>query len=589
MTTESSRIRKKLGFVVVLAVLVPILYVFLSGQRGAEHGANERRDHALMEAGAGAGAGHSVETSGAWEVRGLAVTWMDQKPLGDCTVYAYEEPAGHDVKELAAVFSNEAGAFELRLGPDVREVTLLGVAPNGWRSHGVRVTRSSETVVLKLALFRGRAISGEVVLPSGRPAMGAEVAVWCSARIGSARSPQRLQVVADDSGRFRVESMVGLVSFIARLEGYAQSDLTVARYNPCSDDGFVRLSLQVAQTIRGRVLSPEGAPVGGVTVVCYLTCGAGLSTTTSSDGSFKIDAVPEAGIRSLTAFHDSYGVARLRGEQVSDYSTLEFTAIVPSVRGRLVAASGRAADGETVQIHRSADGFEDAPEKTGLTSQTGEFTIADLEEGAYRLSSPVDLFRPIEVQVAGKGRLVDLGSIPVTPFAVVRVIGRVAGGWPVNVKPTVVVEDRDGRTRKLAGVERAIRIPVHTFPLKVSIWWRGAVLSAETLVNEGRAGEVLDVPLDVELDRLTLVKGRVHDSSTDAPVPFFCVMCDVKKGPDETSETVYVTSSDGTFVIAATPGEIQRISVYAQGYKQWQAPEGMPLQEIRVGLSPDKD
>jgi len=63
----------------------------------------------------------------------------------------------------------------------------------------------------------------------------------------------------------------------------------------------------------------------------------------------------------------------------------------------------------------------------------------------------------------------------------------------------------------------------------------------------------------------------------------------VKKGPDETSETVYVTSSDGTFVIAATPGEIQRISVYAQGYKQWQAPEGMPLQEIRVGLSPDKD
>lgn len=119
-------------------------------------------------------------------------------------------------------------------------------------------------------LSHGAALRGKVREPSGRPAANAlvEVQLERSAMeftMDAVRGGGRLKARTDADGAFVVRSLPkGKGTAIARATGFAPTrvELEVGEADPAP----VELTLAEATELRGRVASPEGAPIVGATV-----------------------------------------------------------------------------------------------------------------------------------------------------------------------------------------------------------------------------------------------------------------------------------------------------------------------------------
>lgn len=127
-------------------------------------------------------------------------------------------------------------------------------------------------------------------------------------------------------------------------------------------------------TLTGQVLTPEGTPSGGATVVYRPGF---LRVRTDSEGRYEIQGLRTGGRGMITARHEDHGVRTLDvdlqpGENHLDLSLMPMP---PSraIRGRVVDQDGRPVEG--VQVENRPEGF------STLTDADGSFFLETRQSG----------------------------------------------------------------------------------------------------------------------------------------------------------------------------------------------------------------
>jgi len=191
------------------------------------------------------------------------------------------------------------GRFRLEAVPHGSLTFALHVVGRGTRS-GIRVDAPVDgEVVLSFEEAEGATLEGRVIDTSGAPIAGAKI----SANSGpETNSLQRTMVsraaVSAADGTFRVTGLTPgvLYNVQAFAEGFVPSG-ALGNQLPLAKDRVARIDITLVKgtTIRGRILSPEGAPLAGAEVAATrMGQGQGgwfamLATTTSAaDGTYTL-------------------------------------------------------------------------------------------------------------------------------------------------------------------------------------------------------------------------------------------------------------------------------------------------------------
>ena len=144
--------------------------------------------------------------------------------------------------------------------------------------------------VMQVDLFppHGHTLHGRVVDADGSPREGVQLLVSAQPRDGNVKRPGDRTTVTGVDGRFRV---LGIEERAVFVRAYVPGRRSLLRKVDLPAEGGVTLPLEPAlrddtRRVRGRVLTPGGAPAPGVTVRA-----AGIQTRTDADGAFVLEGV----------------------------------------------------------------------------------------------------------------------------------------------------------------------------------------------------------------------------------------------------------------------------------------------------------
>ncbi len=203
-------------------------------------------------------------------------------------------------------------ANPLRTGTDGR--FTMPAVPNGTLNFTVHVpgvgkrsgilveTPTTEEVLLQLAEADGAVVEGRVTDTNGMPIEGAKISVN-SGPDGNSTNREMVSraAVSAKDGTYKVTGLNPgtLYGVNAYAEGYVPTG-NLANQMPLAKDRVARVDVILIKgvTIKGRVLSPEGTPIGGAEVAAT-NMGQGShgwfamlsSTTSAADGSFTLENV----------------------------------------------------------------------------------------------------------------------------------------------------------------------------------------------------------------------------------------------------------------------------------------------------------
>ncbi|HKE01403.1 MAG TPA: carboxypeptidase-like regulatory domain-containing protein, partial [Planctomycetota bacterium] len=188
----------------------------------------------------------------------------------------------------------------------------------------------------------------------------------------------------------------------------------------------IRLRARRGVVLRGRVASPDGAPVGGARVFYYssqvpamwgrVKTPREIDTTSAADGSFTLRAVPASEAGSVTASKTGY--ASTTTPRRADGDAPLAVVLVPGGRliGRVVRSDGAPVEGASVSPLGSTFSayMNDVAERDpSITRGDGAFDLADLMPGRVKLRAEREGLRPathdgVDVR---PGATVDVGVI----------------------------------------------------------------------------------------------------------------------------------------------------------------------------------
>jgi protocatechuate 3,4-dioxygenase beta subunit len=362
-------------------------------------------------------------------------------------------PAGAPVEgaRLAAWLSGESPERPQSLRPCMRDAgstradgeggfTLESLPPgwwivrasaNGWLPAETerRQVRGGEHLVgMEIVLGQGAVVAGRVLSPDGAPMAGAQV-----------------QVLGERSGPATVSGADGAY----RLEGVATGERTVEATHPEHEfagrtlevtPGENRLDLKLERDrrrdIRGRVLSPDGAPVAGARVL-----GPSSSAWSMADGSFTLRE--RDGRHEVWAQAEGYAPAQtavaVEGGPVGGVEVRLSRG--GSLRGRLLGLDREGLAGATVET-----ALPPLLQRRNAVDAQGGWRIAGLPPGTWEVTARVggrsvtertelapdqeeavlDLHFPPVFEVSG--RVLDPDGQPVAD-ATVRLFTAGSGGW----------------------------------------------------------------------------------------------------------------------------------------------------------------
>ncbi len=271
-------------------------------------------------------------------------------------------------------------------------------------------------------------LEGQVVDPDGAPAAG--VTVWLSA------APPRTTTTEDD-GTFSFDRLVGRTYAVSARRGELIGGPVRAKLTAGSEPVVIRLGEGAALVVT--VVDDAKQPVVGAEV--KLRGSAELAVKTTERGTVRLAPV-HPGWLTVTATAPGYAAGRAFTTVGSAGATGELTITLHKgqpVAGRVIDDAGKPIAG--VQITASEGfGLDDGDrEAAATTDAAGQFTIAALAGGTYRLratdgehapatSPPITVAdRPVSkieiIMIAGgtlSGTVVDTSRKPVG-FAIVRV------------------------------------------------------------------------------------------------------------------------------------------------------------------------
>ena len=248
---------------------------------------------------------------------------------------------------------------------------------------------------VRIVLDATARVSGRTVDPQGKPVPGASIFLSEAAPMNAAGrsmlgpSGRFHRAVSDEQGGFSIEDVSpGPVRLHAQAPRRQQVELENLEVKPGQGLTGLDVVLPAGATVEGRVLGPDGRPVGDARVSVVqasqndFAAFSSLRGDTDADGHYQIDGVPP-GPHTLEARADGYRRA------ARDVEVTERTGAVDFQLDRGLEVSGRVVDDAGapipgVQLTLTAGMFSrDSP--GALTGADGAFRIAGVQDGTYRL------------------------------------------------------------------------------------------------------------------------------------------------------------------------------------------------------------
>lgn len=396
------------------------------------------------------------------------VRWPDGSPVVDVEVEA----------EFDAANLGGMGAFNAMRGPrgeadsdadGAFRITGLGKGPftvrveaerDGATWQARRDAVAPQTLDLELVLAETLGISGRVLDDTGAPVAkfrvhAAEKTAGMFPGLGGAQASDGFE---DAEGRFRLEGLSERTWLVrASGEGYGKGQPAEVVL-PGGESSEITLSLPRAASVSGRVLSPDGRPVGGAEVSLKLELanladlgreGARPSATSADDGTFLLEGLTP-GALSLVASAQGYAESEAVPLEPAPAERLADVALTLRTGGRILGEiydkQGERLPGAPI-LAQNPTNF--SGQRWTNSDGNGEFVLENLAPGTWQVMTMPGrgalegvgaeegadmsmLFSEMKFQMAevveGQDAHVVLGGRPADP---VRVRGRVlAGGVP---------------------------------------------------------------------------------------------------------------------------------------------------------------
>ncbi|HKV08103.1 MAG TPA: carboxypeptidase-like regulatory domain-containing protein, partial [Thermoanaerobaculia bacterium] len=244
-----------------------------------------------------------------------------------------------------------------------------------------------------LVLERGVPIEGRVTDSKGHPIEGAQVAAAGSFDVTSLEP-----VVTGADGSFRIGALKRGERYDLSVRHTGHVPTTAPGVEAPAED--VRIVLQTARTLAGRVVGPEREPVPGAEIAATEETkasfeGSGYEFTshrplavTDGEGRFAIEDLA-AGPLNLVVSARKYKPRRLEGFHMPDEDVADLEIVLD--RGAIL--EGRVVDGEGTPVVRArleariqGEGFED-PDSQPVTvsGADGSYVLQGLETTQYRI------------------------------------------------------------------------------------------------------------------------------------------------------------------------------------------------------------
>lgn len=189
------------------------------------------------------------------------------------------------------------------------------------------------------------------------------------------------------------------------LEGYSPETVAVRLAPGEALSGFEVTLAAATGEVNGRVVSADGADLGGVTVT---VSGGGTVLTTESftsgvdQGRFRVAGLPVPGDYTVTFDLEGFGRETNRVQLTRDQPSVETVGVLTSSFGRIVGrvldADGRPVQGVTVA---ASDGeqLRETVTTTSPPEQAGRFSFTELEPGSYTVTAVLAEDRTLTVLV----------------------------------------------------------------------------------------------------------------------------------------------------------------------------------------------
>lgn len=342
-------------------------------------------------------------------VAGAALT-LEPFFADDGPVFEEEPPSPGEARDEEEGFSfvvlegssDARGAFEIpgvSAGTFILRVTREGFA--AFAREGVEIG-SGATDLGTITLERGVAIEGRVTDSRGRPLEGAQVEAipfLDPMAPGNLEVTSLTPVATGPDGSFRVDGLKRgeRYDLSARHPGHAPATAPGVE----APAGDLRIVLQTARTLSGRVVGPEREPVPGAEIhareesrVSTESSGMGAVFTrplavTDGEGRFRIEAL-EAGTLSLVVSARQYRTRRLEGFRMPDEDVDSLEIVLDRgarLEGRVVDSEGEPVVRARLEARlQSREGFGD-PDSQPVTvsGEDGSYALQGLETTSYSI------------------------------------------------------------------------------------------------------------------------------------------------------------------------------------------------------------
>lgn len=348
-----------------------------------------------------------VVAHGGREVHGT-VTDRDGRGLEGAAVAWVGRSGGADPATAFTGTTDGEGRYSIVVPPTVGNITASadGFADASQLDDG-------RAAAIDLALWPAASIIGQVV--DARGAAVAEAVVYAGAPAHDGRHIGRGEAVAftNGSGQFELDALrPGLTDLHAVGPAGVSRALTVTA--PAGGSiGPLRLVLDDAATVRGRVVASDGRGLPGFEVVCQMEAGSASAVGgTDGDGMFVIHGIVGEECQ-LVAGNEQIALAAIATVTI-DRRSIEGVELRAALAGRL---TGRVAPPVAARIELVQAGGSGVAMQPIYSDGEGRFAFAHTPEGAFEVRAIADDGRVGRLASTGPGEdvvveLVDGWTVP---------------------------------------------------------------------------------------------------------------------------------------------------------------------------------
>lgn len=504
------------------------------------------------------------------------------QPIADAMVSA-SPLAGVRTAQGAEGRSQTDGSYVLaglsRIGYSV------GVSASGFASAVRRMEAGTDDA--DFALVRAGIITGTVIDDAGRPIDSFQVAA--QAAESSERWPSS-ESGATGEGRFSLEDLPqGTYVLTVSAPDRAPGTLSGVKVRSGATTDVGRLTLAQGGMIRGQVVSGEGTPIPGATVLVQDASGrtrvwaAGSHGMTDAGGTFELRGVPR-GTLELEATHPTFVTARVAGIEVDPVKGVAEARIVMGRGGRIEGRAGQrnGAMASGIFAQATTNGPDESSSAEPLIvpiGPDGRFDIDRVPPGRVSVAllrrATSGIFENLQSKQAEvhEGETVDV-EFALREILVTGVVSR-SGSPASNLR--VLFNGGPGMLRWDAGSPSpgpqrltAITREDGSYELLLDGPGRAYARVASVDGSTTYVARNVDVPdadsyaLDFDFARVAL-SGIVVDAETDQPIALANVWARATNISGGGLTARAVTGSDGRFQIEVENGEC-RLTTWAEGY-----------------------